>query len=68
MMRSSSNSTYWERISGSSTTCHPRAPMIAVFFFDGDRIINERIYFDTASLVPQIGRGELLTLAGNADD
>ena len=23
--RSSSNSTYWERISGSSTTCHPRA-------------------------------------------
>ena len=45
-----------------------RVPMIAVFFFDGDRIINERIYFDTASLVPQIGRGELLTLAGNADD
>src|SRR6185436_3649179 len=41
-----------------------RVPMIAVFFFDGDRIINERIYFDTASLVTQIGRGELLALAG----
>jgi steroid delta-isomerase-like uncharacterized protein len=35
-------------------------PVIAVFFFEGDRIINERIYFDAASLVGQIGRGELL--------
>jgi steroid delta-isomerase-like uncharacterized protein len=35
-------------------------PVIAVFFFEGDRIINERIYFDAASLVMQIGRGELL--------
>ena len=43
-----------------------RVPIIAVFFFDGDRIINERIYFDTASLVTQIGRGELLALAGMA--
>lgn len=42
--------------------------MIAVFFFDGNRIINERIYFDTASLVTQIGRGELLAMAGDADD
>jgi len=41
-----------------------RVPMIAVFFFEDERIINERIYFDTASLVTQIGRGELLTLAG----
>ena len=44
---------------------HPQArrsgaPMIAVFFFDDDHIINERIYFDTASRVTQIGRGELL--------
>lgn len=39
-----------------------RVPVIAVFFFDGDRIINERIYFDAASLVTQIGRGELLAL------
>ena len=45
-----------------------RVPMIAVFFFDGDRIINERIYFDSASLVTQIGRGELLAMAGNSDD
>jgi steroid delta-isomerase-like uncharacterized protein len=37
-----------------------RVPIIAVFFFEGERIINERIYFDSASLVTQIGRGELL--------
>jgi steroid delta-isomerase-like uncharacterized protein len=40
-----------------------RVPLIAVFFFDGDRIINERVYFDSASLVTQIGRAELLALA-----
>lgn len=41
-----------------------RVPIIAVFFFGtgsaDDRIVNERIYFDSASLVTQIGRGELL--------
>ena len=41
-----------------------RIPVIAVFFFEGDRIVNERIYFDSASLVTQIGRGELLSIAG----
>lgn len=41
-----------------------RVPVAAVFFFDGDRIVNERIYFDSASLVTQIGRAELL--AGGA--
>ncbi len=40
-----------------------RVPIIAVFFFDGERIINERIYFDSASLVTQIGRSELLATA-----
>ena len=45
-----------------------RVPMIAVFFFDDDRIVNERIYFDTASLVTQIGRAELLALAGTLGD
>ncbi|WP_343709186.1 ester cyclase [Mycobacterium sp.] len=40
-----------------------RVPIIAVFFFDGDRIAVERIYFDSASLVTQIGRGELLAAA-----
>lgn len=39
-----------------------RVPVIAVFFFDDDRIVNERIYFDAASLVTQIGRDELLAL------
>ncbi|MGV0793065.1 ester cyclase [Mycolicibacterium sp. XJ1819] len=42
-----------------------RVPIIAVFFFDDDRIVNERIYFDSASLVTQIGRGELLSLIGS---
>ena len=41
-----------------------RVPIIAVFFFEGDRIVNERVYFDSASLVTQIGRGEILALAG----
>jgi steroid delta-isomerase-like uncharacterized protein len=41
-----------------------RVPVIAVFFFDEDRITNERIYFDAASLLGQIGRLELLSLAG----
>lgn len=43
-----------------------RVPVIAVFFFDGDRITNERIYLDTASLLRQIGRSDLLALAGSA--
>ena len=37
-----------------------RVPVIAVFFFEVDRITNERVYFDAASLVTQIGRGEVL--------
>jgi steroid delta-isomerase-like uncharacterized protein len=41
-----------------------RVPIIAVFFFEDDRIVNERIYFDSASLVTQIGRSELLAIAG----
>ncbi|CAJ1502174.1 ester cyclase [[Mycobacterium] burgundiense] len=42
-----------------------RVPIIAVFFFEGERIVNERIYFDSASLVSQIGRAELLSAAGD---
>jgi steroid delta-isomerase-like uncharacterized protein len=41
-----------------------RVPVIAVFFFEGDRITNERIYLDTASLLTQIGRGDILAFAG----
>jgi hypothetical protein len=29
---------------------------------DDDRIVNERVYFDTASLLTQIGRRDLLAL------
>lgn len=42
-----------------------RVPIIAVFAFDEDRITSERVYFDAASLLTQIGRGELLALAGS---
>lgn len=41
-----------------------RVPIIAVFFFEEDRITNERIYFDAASLLTQIGRAEILAFAG----
>lgn len=37
-----------------------RVRTIAVFFFEGDRITNERVYLDTASMFRQIGRIELL--------
>ena len=33
--------------------------------FDGDRIINERVYLDSASLIRQIGQPDLLQLAGS---
>jgi len=37
-----------------------RVPAIAVFSFHGDRITNERVYLDIASMFGQIGRLELL--------
>ena len=41
-----------------------RVAVIAVFTFDGDRITNERVYLDGASLLRQIGHEDLLPLAG----
>ena len=41
-----------------------RVPTIAVFTFRGDRIVNERVYLDLASMFSQIGRGDLLALVG----
>jgi steroid delta-isomerase-like uncharacterized protein len=40
-----------------------RVPVVALFFFAEDRIENERIYLDIASLLSQIGRTEILTAA-----
>lgn len=40
-----------------------RVAVVALFFFDGDRIVNERIYLDIASLLGQIGRTDVLTAA-----
>jgi predicted ester cyclase len=44
-----------------------RVPVAAIFFFDGDRITNERIYLDTASMLGQIGRTELLASSDGRD-
>ena len=44
-----------------------RVAVIAVFTFEGDRITNERVYLDGASLLRQIAREELLGLAGTTD-
>ena len=41
-----------------------RVPVVAIFFFEGDRITNERIYLDTASMLGQIGRADVLAFAG----
>jgi steroid delta-isomerase-like uncharacterized protein len=32
-----------------------RCPVIAIFFFDGDKIAIERIYFDTMTIMSQLG-------------
>jgi steroid delta-isomerase-like uncharacterized protein len=45
-----------------------RVPVIAVFFFEEDRIVNERIYFDTASLLTQIGRSDMLAFASTSEE
>jgi steroid delta-isomerase-like uncharacterized protein len=42
-----------------------RVPVIAVFSFHHDRIVNERVYLDGASLIQQIGQSELLAFAGS---
>jgi steroid delta-isomerase-like uncharacterized protein len=44
-----------------------RVPVVAVFYFQDDHITIERIYFDAASLVSQIGRRELLELIGSGE-
>jgi steroid delta-isomerase-like uncharacterized protein len=42
-----------------------RVPVVAVFLFDGERIVNERVYLDGASLIRQIDQPDLLPLAGS---
>ena len=39
-----------------------RLPVVAVFFFEGDKITNERVYLDLASMLTQIGRTDLFAL------
>jgi steroid delta-isomerase-like uncharacterized protein len=42
-----------------------RVPVVAVFLFDAERIVNERVYLDGASLIRQIDQPDLLPLAGS---
>lgn len=49
-----------EFVGGAPTGESFRVPTIAVFFFEGDRITNERVYLDAASMLRQIGRTDLL--------
>lgn len=55
-----------EFLGGAPTGRSFRVPTIAVFFFDGDRITNERVYLDVLSLLTQIGRTDLLPASGDA--
>jgi steroid delta-isomerase-like uncharacterized protein len=51
-----------EFMGGAPTGKAFRVPVVAVFFFDGDRITNERVYLDLASMLTQIGRTDLFAL------
>ena len=53
-----------EFLGGAPTGKAFRVPTIAVFSFEGDRITNERVYLDSASLLRQIGHTDLLPIAG----
>jgi steroid delta-isomerase-like uncharacterized protein len=41
-----------------------RVPVVAIFTFADDKVMNERVYLDLASLLRQIGRTDLLPLVG----
>ena len=51
-----------EFMGGAPTGKAFRVPVVAVFFFEGDRITNERVYLDLASMLTQIGRTDLFAL------
>ena len=37
-----------------------RVPTLAIFFFEADKLVNERVYLDVATLLGQIGRSDVL--------
>jgi steroid delta-isomerase-like uncharacterized protein len=51
-----------EFLGGPPTGRSFRVPTVAIFFFDGELLVNERVYLDLASLLTQIGRQDLLAL------
>jgi steroid delta-isomerase-like uncharacterized protein len=57
-----------EFLGGPPTGRSFRVPVVAVFTFapGDDRLTNERVYLDAATLLTQIGRADLLPLLGTA--
>ena len=57
-----------EFMGGAPTGKAFRVPTIAVFEFapDDHRLVNERVYLDVATLLSQVGRGDLLSLLGGS--
>lgn len=41
-----------------------RVPVVAIFSFDDDKVTNERVYLDLASLLRQVDRTDLLPVIG----
>ncbi len=53
-----------EFMGGAPTGKAFRVPVVAIFSFDDDKVTNERVYLDLASLLRQIERTDLLPLIG----
>ena len=53
-----------EFMGGAPTGQAFRVPVVAVFSFDDDKVTNERVYLDLASLLRQVGRVDLLAVIG----
>ena len=53
-----------EFMGGAPTGQAFRVPVVAVFSFDDDKVTNERVYLDLASLLRQVGRLDLLSVIG----
>jgi steroid delta-isomerase-like uncharacterized protein len=53
-----------EFLGGAPTGKAFRVAVVAVFSFDGDKVTNERVYLDLASLLRQIDRTDLLPIIG----
>lgn len=53
-----------EFMGGAPTGKAFRVPVVAAFSFDDDKVTNERVYLDLASLLRQVDRTDLLAVIG----